>query len=461
QVEDQVALLVAGDISGVQDFIYTITSRGATPGLRGRSFYLQLLTDAVARYVLRRLDLPITNLIYAGGGNFYLLARPGDLEELTKIQQEISRALLQHHRGALYLAVAGAPLAGKDFFQGRISRAWGQVHEVLQAVKARRFAELPAEELAQLFQPQGSGGNEEGQCQVCGQEHEQVEQEDATDPESVRKCPACVAFEKLGDELRNARFVALDLIESQPVVLDLSQSYGTWQDVLAALGTRVQVCSALQDVPQMTGQGRRVLLALDDDSVGELRPGARLAVGRRLLVNTTPTLQATERANLLEDASFSQSDKDDLPQAGRVKPFSVLAHQAEGIKRLGVLRMDVDNLGRIFREGLGEAATLSRVASLSFAVSLYFEGWVAALAESMKTQWGDRLYAIYSGGDDLFFVGAWDAVAELAIRIRADLSRYTGGHPAIHASGGMVLIGGKYPLYQAAQDAGDAEHRAK
>lgn len=64
------ALLVGGDISGVQKFIYTITSSGAAGGLRGRSLYLQLLTEVVARYMLNEMRLPRTNVIYAGGGHF-------------------------------------------------------------------------------------------------------------------------------------------------------------------------------------------------------------------------------------------------------------------------------------------------------------------------------------------------------------------------------------------------------
>ncbi len=467
-VAQEIAWLVGGDISGVQDFIYTITARGATPGLRGRSFYLQLLTEAVARYVLRRLQLPIVNQIYMGGGNFYLLIRPGDVAQLSEIQREISRILLQHHRGSLYVALAAVPLAGEDFFQGRMGDAWGRLHQALQQVKRRRFAELSKGELAQLFQPQGHGGNQEGVCQVCGQEHPGVIEDVSVDAEPVRKCPACRAFEELGDRLRNARFLALDLVAPQSVQLDLDQPYGTWEQVLKEMGLQVSVVEDLSALSDPVVNGRRVLLALDDDGVGALSPRAGQAVGRRFLVNVTPILTGDERRELVADPGFPDADKEELPAVGRVKPFSVLAHQARGIRRLGVLRMDVDNLGQLFREGLGERATLSRVASLSFGVSLYFEGWVGALAEEVNAQHrhpgypdGDRLYAIYSGGDDLFFVGAWDAVAELAIRIRADLTRYTGGHPGIHASGGMVLIGGKYPLYQAADDAGEAEVLAK
>jgi len=464
--QEEVALLVGGDVSGVQDFIYTITARGATSALRGRSFYLQLLTEAIARYVLRRLDLPITNLIYAGGGNFYLLARPGDLALLTPIQREISRVLLQHHRGALYTAIAGLPLRGETFFDGKISQAWGWLHARIQQVKQRRFSELDAEGLALLFASLDHGGNEERQCQVCGLEHPATTEKRRGDAEAVRKCPPCVAFEDLGDDLRRARWLLLRERSSTAAPLDLHAAPGKWQEILAAFGLEIRL---FEHTPPLSEDGvRGVLLALDDDALAEASPGARVAVGRRLLVNTTPILTADERRALCEDPTFPEDEQRALPVAGSVKPFSVLEHQSRGIKRLGVLRMDVDNLGALFQQGLGEQATLSRVAMLSFAVSLYFEGWVAKLAEQVDAASrrnadtnGGRLYAIYAGGDDLFFVGSWDAVVELAIAVRRDLTHYAANHPGIHASAGIALVGGKYPLYQAAEDAGAAEEEAK
>ncbi len=422
KVDRPLALLVGGDISGVQDFIYTITSRGAAGALRGRSFYLQLLTEVAARFVLRRLELPITNLIYAGGGNFYLLARPDDQARLADIRAELSRVLLQAHGGELYLALAGEPLCGADFFEGELSKVWGRVNERFQTLKRRRFAELEGD-LAQLFAPQDHGGSEEQECQVCGHEHGGTKKDD-----DVRKCPPCLGFEALGEDLRQARYLLLEEIDPTPIAPDGPRP--TWDGALAALGWRAKVCRELPPSPA----GRAVLWALKDEALASLQPAPRLAVGRKLVVNVTPTKRE------------------------RIKAFDEMEKEAKGARRLGVLRMDVDNLGALFAEGLGRAATLSRIASLSFAVSLFFEGWVEHLAETM----GDnRVYSIYSGGDDLFFVGAWDKIVELARTIRADLGRYAAGHPDIHASAGIALIGGKYPLYQAARDAGEAEAQAK
>ena len=48
----------------------------------------------------------------------------------------------------------------------------------------------------------------------------------------------------------------------------------------------------------------------------------------------------------------------------------------DAFKRLGVLRMDVDNLGQIFQQGiLPERATLSRYAALSRSFDYFFSGY--------------------------------------------------------------------------------------
>ncbi len=477
QSKEDIALLVGGDISGVQDFIYTITNKGATPALRGRSFYLQLLTEAAARFVLRELGLPYTNLIYGGGGNFYILARASDEARLKGVRQKLSRILYKYHQGDLYVALAGIPLAAKDFMRppsGKhpLSEKWGELARAVAVVKNQRFAELELEELAALFTPQGHGGNEDKQCQVCGREHPQTKKvKKGSDDEGVRKCPTCLSYEKLGEELRRAQFIGWNLstpAETQPLTGE--EIPGTYEAVLQELGFDVEVGETFEKV-----QASSRIWALSDNAFepAQAKAGGKVLV-RRLLVNVTPIVSREEIVQL-------QGKVDDLPDldsVNPVKPFGAMAHQSQGIPRLGVFRADVDNLGKLFAEGLGNDATLSRIASLSFTISLFFEGWVGEIARQFNEKrrkadakrrqqdkdtplYGDALYAIYSGGDDLFFVGSWDELVEFAWQVNEDLKRYTGGHPGIHISGGMVLVTEKYPLAKAARDAEEAEKAAK
>jgi CRISPR-associated protein Csm1 len=155
----------------------------------------------------------------------------------------------------------------------------------------------------------------------------------------------------------------------------------------------------------------------------------------------------------------------------RPKTFDELAHEPVhkgcGFRRWGVLRMDVDNLGNLFSRGFGGGVSLARIASLSYALRLFFEGYLPELAYGKPE--GDitgrdlskYLYIQYSGGDDLFVVGTWDSLPEFARRIRDAFGLYAAGNPAVTISGGVELFSEKYPLYLAAQEAGDAEHAAK
>ncbi|BAJ64475.1 type III-A CRISPR-associated protein Cas10/Csm1 [Anaerolinea thermophila] len=449
KVSQPLALLVGGDLTGVQQFLYTITSRGAASGLRGRSFYLQLLVLVIARYVLNQLDLPITNLIYASGGNFFILARVEDAQRLSELQKEVTRILFNEHQGELGLILEGRTLKGEDFFDGRIKTEWDALIGQISRAKQRRLNVMNQEELTALFQPAGFGGESGTQCRVCGREHPKAKNvaRDAETVEEIVKCPVCVSYEELGKDLRRARYLVFEPIT--PIPPKNSEAGQGWHDLLERFGMDVKV------LENLSGKEKGEIFFLKDDDFEQRTPSDSRACLRYFLTNVTPLLSVKEYSSLKE-RNFPE-----LPSPSSVKPLHVLEEQAKGVKRVGVLRMDVDNLGRLFAEGLGKYASLSRTASLSFAISLFFEGWVGVLAERMNEKDNERLYSIYSGGDDLFFVGSWDAVVELAITIRRELSKYTGGHPHIHPSGGIVLIGGKYPLYQAAEEAGEAEESAK
>ena len=90
---------------------------------------------------------------------------------------------------------------------------------------------------------------------------------------------------------------------------------------------------------------------------------------------------------LSEDEANGYSTKTgDNKDAGDIKPLDLLIVPPEIIHLMGVLNMDVDNLGKLFAEGLGQHANLARVAAFSFAISLNFEGWVGYLAQDSNAR---------------------------------------------------------------------------
>ncbi len=445
-----VAHLLEGDISGVQSFIYTITARGATSALRGRSFYLQMLTEAIAHYVLNQLALPLSNLIYAGGGHFYMVVPASAINELARIRRELGALLLEAHNGELYVVLGSAALTCADFEVDAFHSKWREASQSVNAAKRRRYGDMSLDILTDVvFEPHGHGGNQESDCQVCHHEGADVRihQKDETDTAPVYKCALCASLEDLGRNLRDAQQVAF--VHMPPKRTDGR----TWQAILAQLGLAVLIRDAEGWRHDSQTGTHATLLGLDNFPAHEDRQDLQrrlncpTARGLRFIVNVTPRLVSGKRAT-----------------------FEDMQVEAEGLKRLGVLRMDVDDLGSIFAQGFqargANGATLARVASLSAALSRYFEGWVGKLCRDknlslMQDGRSGAIYSIYSGGDDLFIVGTWNHLPELAHLISAELGRYASDNPHIHISAGLTLHGGKEPLYQAAEAAHEALENAK
>jgi len=66
-------LLAAGDLSGIQSYIFDVATgdemgSGVARRLRARSLFVQLLSTVASHHVLRRLPLPPTHLLMASGG---------------------------------------------------------------------------------------------------------------------------------------------------------------------------------------------------------------------------------------------------------------------------------------------------------------------------------------------------------------------------------------------------------
>ena len=68
-------LIISGSISHIQKFIYDTTSQGALKNLRGRSFFLTLLAQAVCDKLLYELNLAPESILYNSGGTFCLIAQ--------------------------------------------------------------------------------------------------------------------------------------------------------------------------------------------------------------------------------------------------------------------------------------------------------------------------------------------------------------------------------------------------
>ncbi len=408
--------LVKGDLSGIQAFLYLTGRGGAARGLKGRSTFLQLLTEAIAQFILRRLNLPIMCQLLASGGHFYLLIPHRQREALQTLHTEISRKLLNAFQGDLRVLIEAVDLYAQDFL-GNFASKWEELGRALGQRKQRLWSELPENELERLFRPVQRATDAESLCQVCYGAWSQAQGGKIDD--GVRKCRRCCQFEELGTRMRAPYALIIQQVEPTD-----PPENADWEQALQAFGWKVWIVPPEPDLNK--GEGIIRIAFHPDFLPSRVQKGWSYEF-RPLATATPPPIESN-----------------------RLPDYNEIAEQAEGTAWLGVLRIDVDSLGRLFAKGLGVSATLSRMATLSRTMRYFFEGYVAHLCH--KYAQNKQLYLIYAGGDDLFAVGAWSVLPDLAWEIRNAFYQLIGADH-ITLSAGIAIGHGNTPLYQLAESA--------
>lgn len=452
-------ILICGDISGVQNFIYTISSKGAIKGLRGRSLYLQLLTEILAKYVIKELDLPITNILYCGGGNFFILAPINAKEIISIIKENITKILLKYHKGDLYLALSLTEINADDFYD--FGKKFDECTEKLVIEKKLKFSSILEDEFDTIFEMQNGE-----LCDVCKNEEQNLYYKDNEgqlqkwkgETDKNKFCEMCISFEDLADYLKDAKY--LIEIQDVPDNINIENAY---ESIFKEFGFKLEFKKSLKNT---NFQGRTIIYSLNntdflnENTLRTLENNLQnnLIFGFKFLAKTTPIWVNED----LKDNKIKRYYQEYACKLKSIKSIDAIELQSIGIKRIGILRMDVDNLGKMFAMGL-ESRSISRISTLSSMLSTFFNGYLNNIVEDFMNnrERKNQVYVIYSGGDDLFIIGCWDLIIDLAEEIYNNFREFTCKNQNITISCGISIVDAKFPMYKGAELAKEALEEAK
>src|SRR5579885_778857 len=197
-------MLAVGDLGGIQRFLYAVVTSKAARMLRGRSLGLQLIADAIANRILERFALPVSNLLYSGGGKLWLLMPAAAREELLRLGEQIDLELNQRFASRLSFGLGCAVIPASELSAG-VSGLWERAVENLAQGRRRRFAQLMRAGYEQLFEPFGEGSEA---CRVCGVLSGDLQPlSPAYDERTRLACAQCREFVELGSAATRARLV--------------------------------------------------------------------------------------------------------------------------------------------------------------------------------------------------------------------------------------------------------------
>ena len=453
--------IINGDISGIQNFIYKISApqdaqSGMSKRLRGRSLYLTLLTEAIANKIVIDLNLDSSNILFCGGGRFIIIAPNTDKTDkvIKDIDLKVNEYFIKQFNAELYLALVSIDARGIDL--DNFGKVLSKLNPLLNENKKHKFSN----HLTEIFNIENNVNYE--LCPVCGGENP-----------NEKFCDECESHEKLGQRATNAKYLIKYISESE---LPKSDFYLDFLNIGFIFNNNPEkIVNKYFDITF-------TIYKLNDTNFLDL-------------------VDVVENKNVSFDFMVLGNSIPNIK--GKPLYFNHLAEISKGANKLGILKMDVDDLGLIFSKGfdyLGEGGTsISRISSLSFYLDLFFSGLINQIAfkfkifpenyghselfEEIKLEFDDStevvykakgnlpedfrdlgtstIYINYSGGDDLLVVGPYDDIIEFAREFRKKFKKWTAYNDSINISAGITLISPKFPIGKAAIMADDELKRSK
>ena len=412
--DEKLFLLYSMDISGIQSFIYTITSEGALKELRARSVYLEIMMEHLIDELLSRLSLSRTNLLYAGGGHCYMiLPNTGNTKAvIEEYRQSVNKWFMDTFDISLFLGIGYAECSAnalRNEKPGSYAEIFKTISRMISEKKLHRYS---AEQLRELNTRKHHGDRE---CKVCRR---------TGNLNGENRCPVCEALEKFAKDVMNYRYFVITDQKISDVALPLPFN---------------------RYLTSKTEYSARSLM--DSESYIRTYTKNNFHMGKSVAQNLW-----------IGDYCFQNE-------------FKELSASSTGIKRIAVLRADVDNLGNTFVNGFKRKnddryATLTRSAVLSRQLSLFFKGYINKLLNNPEKRYltdGENqplaVTIVYSGGDDVFLVGAWDSVVDAFINLRSALQKFT--QNTLTISGGIGIYSDSYPINVMAQEVAELEDCSK
>lgn len=406
--------LLKGDISGIQDFIFNTKSKGASKTLKAKSFFVQALAEMCIAYMKHELGENNIYELYNGGGNFYLFV-PKEDAKLKEIQTRISKSLCKDD---IYVTLSWTENL-PDFKQTK-----SNLEKLATQNKFKKF-------------------------------------------ESVTN--AFESFQNIYRDKEEWRDFARNLTNSSGFEIDFQS------DVEGIFKNHIQKFNTKYTLSKKTKQFENSVL------------------------NVLPTWNQTQLSEVIYAKALTIKENGNNPEIYDIIDFSHLADMAKyrtGTDKLGVLKMDVDNLGSLF----GSQNTIEKTCILSNGLKWFFEEEMRTLlcqefeyiaditkqevefeengekrakstkkANLKKAKYIDNIYVVFSGGDDCFMLGAYDAIIEFSLLIYKEFqdfqhtlrTKLTDTHNDITLSASILLVDGSFPVTRFSELAEDALKNAK
>lgn len=433
-------LIVSGDFHGIQKFIfsgYGDTRKYRSKLIRGRSFYVSVLTDLVSERLCREIGLPSACVVLNAGGKFTLIApnTDGSVQAVHDVQREIDAWFYQKTYGETCVSlstVTASPAAFRSGcfpeLQDKINRQ--MVERKLSRIDLKRFGVVQ-----NYFRDQN-----DKLCPFCGKRPIDA---DVRLPEDQAACRLCADHIHIGENLvKKGTLAVLHKTSMRP-----KDSLGE------AIFDAFQLCFPENSMDEEARQGHLIKYwQLGIENNASKTGGGTL----RFYNGYVPTYEENDLKEENENELGMPKTLNDIAAGAK----HVKDGKTTGVEALGVLKADGDQLGLLMACGLPpNLYSISRLATMSRQVNNFFTVYLPWLLKT-DSRFGD-VYTVFAGGDDLLLIGPWNVIVTLAPVIAEQFNRYAFENPKVHLSAGISIHKAHTPVDAMVDAAEAAVERSK
>ncbi len=397
-------LLVKGDFSGIQEFIFNTPYKRAAKILKGKSFYIQALSVLAVKDLLE--SIKDSDLIYDGGGNFYLLIPEDKITILNKKKKSYTSLLIS----------SGLSLVITEL-KYNVKLSYAENLKILnQKAQINSLNKLSNIEDLDFFKPYSN-----------------------RDENGLQKNE--VDFSAIGEWVsKSTDYLIEKTYKKRSIVFE------NWYYNFSNSGEL-----------KLKNDINAYLPKYEERDLSKVN--SQVAVGE-------------EPVSVNGIVTFDH--------------IALFAKERTGTDFLGILSLDLDNLGQIIRNDL---LTIDENKEFSKELAFFFKTKLLTIISDKSfthNQKGEKqsnnefkiistevpfskcIYPVFAGGDDCLLVGAWDAILEINLLIKESFDSYVRTNKILSKyqdkltfSVGIVLVNRNFPVNQFSSISKEALSKAK
>ena len=481
-------LFVSSEFTGIQNFIYTITSKLAMKSLRGRSFYLELFIEHIIDEILEALKLSRVNLVYSAGSQFYMLLPniPETVRVLEEYKNIINDFLLKELGTSIYYEISYTETSAEELGNG-LSQSIKKENKFKEILKRnfietskKKFNRYSQEQLEEIFD-ENSALNEihsdTKECVICKKSEKEnilIKNSQKESNGNLEICNSCKNYIKLGSDISKS----FHLKDKRTFFIE-------------------ENCSENSDKLKFPKYPKGfVKIIFKDFESKDFESFEKESVNFYRFYSINYDYLGKGNSRNIKVGNYNvKSMKEENKVNNNLIEFTELVKKGKGIEKLAVLRADIDNLGTLFQTGFedkeyintdgekepykfvrfSKTVVLSRYLSDFFkrAINLIlerknliieknelFKEYCNVITERAEEKKDERnIVLVYSGGDDVFAIGTWNDIIEFAVDLRIAFKEFSSDRVTLSA--GIGFFDENYPIFQMAQKTGELEKQAK